>query len=86
MPKMTVAHRHFQEYGGLVATYSGSRHSKKSESMIEILRNPQPQLPPSPAGGAQVELRFVSLVSSTPTTMRLRSRAAAPCPCKEEVG
>jgi uncharacterized protein YdcH (DUF465 family) len=33
--------------------------------MIEILRNPQPQLPLSPAGGAQSIIGFVSLVSST---------------------
>jgi hypothetical protein len=84
---MTVAHRHFQEYGGLVASrfrFGGA--TKKSESMIEILRNPQPQFPPQSAGGAQVEIRFVSLLSSTPITLRPRSRAAAPYPCKEEVG
>jgi len=66
--------------------HSGAAAQRKSESMIEILRNPQPQFPPSLAGGAQVEISFDSLVSSTPTTMRLRTCADLSRPCKEEVG
>jgi uncharacterized protein YdcH (DUF465 family) len=37
--------------------------------MIEILRNPQPQIPPPPAGGAQANIPFDSLTPSTPITM-----------------